>query len=108
MKTSFNKHRYVFLNSRASDFDWNLKYRGENVEKTMFSSPPHPYLYSVLVCVLSHFSHVQLFVTPWTVAHQALLSMGFSRQEYWSGLPCLLQGIFPTQGSNPGLLGLLH
>ena len=30
----------------------------------------------------------QLFVTPWTVAHQALLSMGFSRQEYWSGLPC--------------------
>ena len=33
-------------------------------------------------------SHVQLFVTPpWTVAHQAPLSMGFSRQEYWSGLP---------------------
>ena len=30
--------------------------------------------------------------------------MGFSRQEYWSGLPCLLQGIFPTHGSNPGLL----
>ena len=37
--------------------------------------------------VLSHFSHVQLFVTPWTVAHQAPLSMGFSRQEHWSGLP---------------------
>ena len=32
-------------------------------------------------------SHVQLFVTPWTVAHHAPLSMGFSRQEYWSGLP---------------------
>ena len=32
-------------------------------------------------------SHVQLFVTPWTVAHQAPLSLGFSRQEYWSGLP---------------------
>ena len=32
-------------------------------------------------------SHVQLFATPWTVARQALLSMGFSRQEYWSGLP---------------------
>ena len=32
-------------------------------------------------------SRVQLFVTPWTVAHQAPLSMGFSRQEYWSGLP---------------------
>ena len=35
-------------------------------------------------CVLSH---IQLFVTPWTVAHQALLSMEFSRQEYWNGLP---------------------
>ena len=39
-------------------------------------------------CVLSLFSHVGLFVTPWTVARQAPLSMGFSRQEYWSGLPC--------------------
>ena len=38
--------------------------------------------------MLSHFSHVQLFVTPWTAAHQAPLSMGFSRQEYWSGLLC--------------------
>ena len=49
-------------------------------------------------------SHVQLFATPWTVAHQAPPSMGFSRQEYWSGLPFLSPGIFPTQGSNPGLL----
>ena len=32
-------------------------------------------------------SHIRLFATPWTVAHQAPLSMGFSRQEYWSGLP---------------------
>ena len=40
-----------------------------------------------LMCVLSCFSCIQLFVTPWTVACQALLSMGFSRQEYWSGLP---------------------
>ena len=38
--------------------------------------------------VLSPLSRVQLFATPWTVAHQALLSMGFSRQEDWSGLPC--------------------
>ena len=41
-----------------------------------------------LVCVLSHFSHVWFFVFLWTVAYQAPLSMGFSRQEYWSGLPC--------------------
>ena len=53
------------------------------------------------VCV---FSHVQLFVTPWIIACQAHLSMGFSRQEYWSGLPFLFLGIFPTQGLNPGLL----
>ena len=38
--------------------------------------------------LLSHFTRVQLFVTLWTLAHQALLSMEFSRQEYWSGLPC--------------------
>ena len=37
-------------------------------------------------------SHVHLFVTPWTIAHQAPLSMGSSRQEYWSGLPCPLPG----------------
>ena len=39
--------------------------------------------------MLSRFSRVQLFVTPWTVTYQAPLSKGFSRQEYWSGLPCL-------------------
>ena len=39
--------------------------------------------------------------TLWTAAHQAPLSMEFSRQEYWSGLLCLLQGILSTQGWNP-------
>ena len=43
--------------------------------------------------VLSHFSHVQFFVTLWTIAHQPPLSMGFSRQEYWGGLP------FPFTGA---------
>ena len=52
-------------------------------------------------CMLSRFSHVWLFATLWTVARQAPLSMGFSRQEYWSVLPCLLQGIFPTHRLNP-------
>ena len=42
--------------------------------------------------------------TLWTIARQAPLSVGFSRQEYWSGLSFPLQGIFPTQGLNPGLL----
>ena len=47
-------------------------------------------------------------MTLWTVARQAPLSMGFSREEYWSGLPSLLQGIFPTQGLNLGLLDCRH
>ena len=49
-------------------------------------------------------SCVQLYANLWTIAHQAPLSTEFSRQEYWSGCHCLLQGIFPTQRSNPGLL----
>ena len=56
------------------------------------------------LCVLSHFSHVQLFVTPWTVACQAPLSMGFSRQEYWSGLPCPPPGDLPDPGIEPSSL----
>ena len=43
-------------------------------------------LLSLHVCILHHFSHIQLCSTILTVAHQAPLSMGFSRQEYWSGL----------------------
>ena len=42
---------------------------------------------SILLLLLSRFSHVRLCVTPWTAAYQASLSMGFSRQEHWSGLP---------------------
>ena len=41
------------------------------------------------------------FVTPWTVAYQALLSMGFPRQEYWSGLPFPSPGDLPDPGSEP-------
>ena len=52
-------------------------------------------------CVLTCFSHVQLFMTPWTVACQAPLSMGFSKQEYWSGLPCPPPGDLPNPGTEP-------
>ena len=45
-----------------------------------------------------------LFVIPWTVVYQAFLSMGFSRQAYWNGLPFPSPGDLLTQGSNPGLL----
>ena len=53
-------------------------------------------------------SCVRLFETPWTAAPQAPLSVGFSRQEHWSGCHALPQGPFPTQGSNLNLLCLLH
>ena len=62
-------------------------------------------------CVLSHFSRVRLFVTPWAVASQAPLSMGFSRQDYWNGLPCPPPGDLPdpelehTSLTSPALAG---
>ena len=63
---------------------------------------------TLCVYVLSHFSYVQLFKTIWTVAHQARLFLGLSRQEYCSAWPCPSQGVFLTQGSNLHLLHLLH
>ena len=55
-------------------------------------------------CCVQSLSHVGLFVTPTNCSPQIPVSMGFSRQQYWSGSHFLLQGIFPTQGSNPHLL----
>ena len=58
-------------------------------------------LYSVpltYVSIRCCISHVQLFATPWTVAHQAPLSTEFSRPEYWSGLPCPPPGDLPNPG----------
>ena len=57
-------------------------------------------MYSMKVKVKS-LSHVRLFATQWTVAHQAPLSMGFSRQEYWSGLPFPSPGYLPNLGIEP-------
>ena len=56
---------------------------------------------SCMHACLSHFSCVWLFATLWAVAHQAPLSMGFSRQEYWSGLPCPPPGDLPDPGVKP-------
>ena len=51
--------------------------------------------------MLSRFSRVRLFVSPWAVACQAPPSMGFSRQEYWSGLPFPSPGYLPDPGIEP-------
>ena len=61
-------------------------------------------LASPCACLLSRFNHVRLFATPWTVACQAPLSMGFSRQEHWSGLPCPPPGNLPNPGIEPSSL----
>ena len=53
------------------------------------------------MCMLNHFSRVQLLVTLWTEARQAPLPMGFSRQEYWSGLLCPPPGDLPNPGIEP-------
>ena len=60
------------------------------------------WIYSV--CVLSHFSHIWLFAIIWTVALQAPLSMGFSRQEYWNGFLCPPPGDLPHPGVEPAFL----
>ena len=63
----------------------------------------------VCACMLSRFSHVQLFATLWTIAHQAPLSTGFSREENWSGLPYLPPRDLPNPGIKPeSLLQLLR
>ena len=65
----------------------------------------------VFMCMLSHFRCDQLFATPWTIALQTPLSMEFSRQEYWSGLPFPSPGDLPDPGievvslTSPALAG---
>ena len=60
------------------------------------NSPSLPFL------KVKSLSHVQLFATPWTVAYQVPLSVGFSRQEFWSGLPFPSPGDLPDPGIEPG------
>ena len=60
------------------------------------------YMICMYACVLSCFSHIQLFVILWTVTHRALLSMGFPKQEYWSGLPFPSPRDLPDPGTKLG------
>ena len=73
--------------------------------QVLFESTYISYLHA---CLPSCFSCIWHITTLWTVAHQAPLSVGFSRQEYWMDWYALFQGNFPTQGSNLCLLHLLH
>ena len=67
----------------------------------------HPFgevmsIWGLFILVVKSFSRVRLFLTPWTVAHQAPPSVGFSRQEYWSGLPFPSPGDLPHPGTEFG------
>ena len=64
----------------------------------------HSFYSKVHACVLSCFSHVQLYMTLWTTACQAPLPVGLSRQKYWSGLPCPSPEDLPDPGIKPASL----
>ena len=79
-------------------------------------SNKYKFIFGIIICkinthVVQSLSHVRLFVTPLTADRQALLSMGFSRQEYHSGLPCPLLGdlcdtdVEPVSLTSPALTG---
>ena len=70
--------------------------------KLTFSSPVATAEFSKFAGILKLLSRVRLFVTPWTVAYQAPLSMGFSWRECWSGLPFPSPGDLPNPGIEPG------
>ena len=76
---------------------------GAGLKASCVPFPPGENLCSLHLdcCVLSRFSCVWLFVTPWTAARQVCLSVGFSRQESWSGLPCPLPEDLPNPGIEP-------
>ena len=67
---------------------------------------PFSLCHSPCVCVLSRLSRTSPYAALWTVAHQSPLSKEFSRQEYWSGLPCHSPGHLPEPGIEPGSLAL--
>ena len=72
-----------------------------NLASSLSVENHHTDIFHLPILVLSCSSRVQLFVTLWTVAHQAPLFMGFSREEYWSQLPCPPSGDLSTPGIKP-------
>ena len=79
------------------DQPWDFFGMNDAKAETPVLWPPH-----AKSCEVKLLSRVRRFATPWTVAYQALPSMGFSRQEYWSGLPFPSPGKLPNPGMEPG------
>ena len=82
-------------------------YRGSWQATVQGVKQRRPQLSTALPLTSSVLIHVQLFATPWTIAHQAPLSMEFSRHEYMRGLPFPLAGNLPTPGIEPTSLASL-
>ena len=91
--TSLGRGARGFVKHQSSLWRWFLRCDPRCSQET---------LVKLVVCVCESCSRVQLFVTLWTVAHWAPLSVGFPRQEYWTGLPCSSPGNLPDPGTEPG------
>ena len=87
-------HMYLFLRDIRRVFFFHLLFYFCYCFLSLISNSPY-------ACMLNCFSHVLLCVTLWITARQSPLSMGFSRQGYWSGLPCPPPGDFPDPGIEP-------
>ena len=86
-----------------------LTYKGRESEKGFIFACMCTYMCMyICICVLSDFSHVWLFATPWTIAARLLCPWDSPGKDTGVGCRALLQGIFPTQGLNPHLLHPLH
>ena len=87
-------------NFRCLREKWLSLVKGNSLKKVTAIShyPQHECMHVYMLC---RFSHVWLCASPWTVACQAALSMGFSRQEYWTGFPCPSPGDLPKQEMEP-------
>ena len=98
-----NALQYSRLENPMDRGAWRASVPGATQSRTRLSDRR---LYLLYACGLSHFSRVQIFATLLTVPCQAPLSMGFSRREYWSGLPCPPPGDLPDPGIEPTSLTL--
>ena len=95
--TRVNGH---ILSNFARSANTNEKCSGQRGTWGHFSHGPH--FSNIMEVKVKTLSRVWLFATPWTAAYQAPPSIGISRQEYWSGLPCPCPGDLPNPGIEPG------
>ena len=108
LRNSTQVHRFSLVFSPRSFIDLGFTVRSmiHFEQSILYGVRRGPKFCSVCMCVLSHFSHVQLLATPWSAAHQSPPSVRFSRHEYWSGLPCPPPGDLPDPGFKPEPLPL--